>query len=122
VNSKLMRLLAGSALIAALAIPGMAQSQVQTTPGEKTPRITARQREQQRRIRQGTRSGQLTRAEAARLEARERKLQADKLKAKSDGKVTVAERRKLKREENRDSRAIYRQKHDAQTRKGLAKN
>ena len=36
--------------------------------------------------------------------------------AKADGKVTAQERAKLRREENRTSRAIYRQKHDAQTR------
>ena len=35
--------------------------------------------------------------------------------AKADGKVTKAERAKLHREENRASKRIYKQKHDAST-------
>ncbi len=80
---------------------------------DKTPGINQRQRNQQARIREGVKSGELTKGETARLEAREGKIQADKLEAKSDGKVTPAERRKLKHEQNRASRAIYRMKHNA---------
>ena len=81
-----------------------------------TPRIHHRQEHQQKRIDNGVRNKQLTARETARLETREAKIQHDKRVAKSDGKVTGAERRKLRREENRTSRAIYRQKHDAQQR------
>jgi len=83
----------------------------------KTPGVTERQKNQQERIEQGVKSGELTRPEAAKLEAREAKIQHDKKEAKADGKVTPAERAKLQREENRSSRAIYRQKHDAQVRR-----
>lgn len=82
----------------------------------KTPRIRHRQEHQQKRIANGVKEGNLTAGETARLETREAKIQHDKRVAKSDGKVTGAERRRLRREENRTSRAIYRQKHDAQTR------
>jgi hypothetical protein len=82
-----------------------------------TPRVKERQVNQQRRIRQGVRSGELTKPEARRLELREAKIAKDKRKAKSDGVVTPAERAKLNAEQNRASRAIARQKHDAQTRK-----
>jgi hypothetical protein len=82
-----------------------------------TPRVTKRQINQQQRIKEGVKSGELTRAEAAKLEAREAKIQHDKKMAKADGVVTPQERAKLNREENRTSRAIYRQKHDAQKRK-----
>lgn len=82
-----------------------------------TPRVTKRQIHQQQRIKEGVKSGELTKAEAAKLEAREAKIQHDKKMAKSDGVVTPQERAKLHREENRTSRAIYRQKHDAQKRK-----
>lgn len=81
-----------------------------------TPRIHYRQVHQQKRISGGVRNGDLTARETARLETREAKIQHDKRVAKSDGKVTGAERRKLRREQNRTSRAIYRQKHDAQQR------
>lgn len=83
----------------------------------RTPHIRHRQVNQQKRIGQGVSDGQLTPREAEHLEAREAKIQHDKREAKADGKVTAAERRKLNREENRTSRAIYRQKHDAQTTK-----
>ena len=83
----------------------------------KTPEVTKRQVNQQERIEQGVKSGELTRPEAAKLEAREAKIQHDKKEAKADGVVTPAEKAKLNREENRSSRAIYRQKHDAQVRR-----
>jgi hypothetical protein len=79
-----------------------------------TPRVAKRQIHQQQRIKEGVKSGALTKPEAARLEAREAKIQHDKNVAKSDGRVTPKERAKLNREENRASRKIYRQKHDAQ--------
>jgi hypothetical protein len=81
-----------------------------------TPEITKRQVNQQERIGQGVSSGQLTPAETAHLEGREEKIQQDKKAAKADGTVTPAERAKLNKEENRTSRAIYRQKHDRQSR------
>jgi len=83
----------------------------------KTPRATKRQVNQQERIDQGVKNGELTKPEAAKLEAREAKIQHDKKEAKSDGVVTPAEKAKLNREQNRSSRAIHRQKHDAQVRR-----
>ncbi len=82
----------------------------------KTPRVRERQENQQKRIAGGIESGELTARETVKLEAREAKIQSDKKEAKADGVVTVRERAKLHREQNRASRAIYRQKHDAQTR------
>ena len=75
-----------------------------------------RDRNQQRRIEQGVRSGQLTDREAARLEhgqARDSSLQA---RAGADGHVGAREQRREQRNENRQSRRIARQKHDAQRR------
>jgi len=68
------------------------------------------------RIRQGVRSGELTRPEAARLRAREANITATKQAALADGVVTPTERRVVRGEERRASRAIYRQKHDGQVR------
>jgi hypothetical protein len=82
----------------------------------KTPGVTKRQVNQQERIAGGVKKGELTPKETRHLEAREAKIRHDKKVAKSDGKVTKKERAKLNREENRSSRAIYRQKHDAQKR------
>ncbi|MEO6313379.1 MAG: hypothetical protein ABIU63_17270 [Chitinophagaceae bacterium] len=89
-----------------------------TTAGfaQATPVVKERQVNQQKRIGEGVKSGELTAKETRHLEAREIKIQQDKKEAKSDGVVTAAERAKLQRSQNRTSRAIYRQKHDTQTR------
>lgn len=99
-------------LVAAVAI-GVASLAAQTA----TPRVTKRQVQQQARIKEGVKSGELNRREVRRLEREQAKIAIDKAKAKSDGVVTPAERAKLKREQNRASRHIARQKHDAQKQK-----
>lgn len=101
-------------LIAACALPALAQT---TPPGRDpnaTPGIDQRLDNQEKRIEQGAASGRLTERETNRLEARHDKAEADLAAAKSDGKVTKAERKGLHRKLNRDSRAIARQKHDRQ--------
>ena len=84
---------------------------------QATPMVTGKQIKQQARIQEGKRSGELTRKETARLQMQQAKIRHDKRKAKSDGVVTPAERRKLRAEQRRANRTIYRQKHDAETRK-----
>jgi uncharacterized membrane protein YebE (DUF533 family) len=81
-----------------------------------TPVVTERQQNQKERIRAGVKSGELTPREAAKLRAEQRGIKAEKQMAKADGHVTAAERAKLRRDQNRASRDIYRQKHDAQKR------
>lgn len=99
------------AIVAVVSVFGLfTKVSAQTTPG-----ITHKQVKQQERIQEGRQSGELTRREAAGLELQQAKIQHDKRVAKSDGVVTTAERRKLHAEQHRASRAIYRQKHDAQT-------
>ena len=99
-------------LVAVLAL-GIGSVAAQTA----TPRVTKRQVHQQERIKQGVKSGELTPRETRRLEREQGKIAVDKAKAKSDGVVTPSGRAKLTREQNRANRHIYRQKHDAQTRK-----
>lgn len=81
-----------------------------------TPVVNARQANQRARIRQGVASGELNKREAARMRGREAGLTAEKRAMKADGVVTPQERQDLRKTENRDSRAIYRQKHDGQVR------
>ena len=66
------------------------------------------------RIRQDVASGELTRPEAAHLKAREADIREDKQNARADGVVTRNEREEIREDENKASRAIYRQKHDGQ--------
>ena len=82
----------------------------------RTPYINRRQENQQDRIRQGIKSGELTRHEAVRLERESGRIQGEKLIDKSDGHVTQGERRQLDRQLNRESRQIYRLKHNERER------
>ena len=91
-------------LFGALALPAVAQSNRE---------INARKENQQDRIAQGVKSGQLTAGETSRLEAREAHINRQEARMKADGKFTPAERAKINREQNRTSRAIYRDKHNA---------
>jgi hypothetical protein len=81
-----------------------------------TPRVDRREARQQAPIHQGVRSGQLTAREAARLRAGERQVHRIERRAKADGVVTARERARLDRVQNRESRAIYRLKHNPRTR------
>lgn len=78
--------------------------------------INRRQHNEQKRIGQGIRSGELTRREAERLEAGMARIRVDERFARHDGVVTPRERERLNRELNHESRMIYRQKHDRQDR------
>lgn len=80
------------------------------------PGSAAHQHTERARIRQGVASGELTRAEAARLKSRQAAICQDKRTAKADGVVTRDERQDIRQDERQASRAIYRQKHDDQVR------
>lgn len=81
-----------------------------------TPYINRRERHEQQRIRQGIRSGELTRREAARLEAGQARIRIAERIAKADGTVTRRERHRINHMLNHASRNIHRQKHDSQDR------
>ncbi len=83
----------------------------------KTPGVRNRQGNQQRRIRQGVRSGELTKSEAIRLEKEQKEIQQEKKEAKADGVVTAEERKDIHQEQNQASRRIYRKKHNSRDRK-----
>jgi hypothetical protein len=77
--------------------------------------VGQRQRNQQERIAQGVKSGQLTAGETAHLEGRESAINKEvhNDRVANGGKLTAAERRQVNHQENRTSRAIYRKKHNA---------
>jgi hypothetical protein len=94
-------------VVAALALPALAQTQ-------STPRIDARQANQDRRIEQGEKSGALNAKEAARLEKGQARVQKMENRAAADGKVTARERARIEHAQDKQSRRIYREKHDNQ--------
>jgi hypothetical protein len=82
---------------------------------DRRPSIDRREHQQQVRIRQGIRSGELTWQEARRLEAEQARIRVGERFAKNNG-FTPEERRHVQKELNKSSRDIRKQKHDRQDR------
>ena len=83
-----------------------------------TPRIDQRQANQEQRIDQGIASGELTKRETRRVERQQASINRAEDKAKADGVVSAQERKSLTHRQNKASRNIRHQKHDAQQRPG----
>jgi hypothetical protein len=81
-----------------------------------TAGIDQRQAKQSQRIAKGEASGRLSSQEAARMKAGQANVAAMETTAKADGKVTRAERKAIHKEQNKQSRRVYRQKHDQNAR------
>ena len=100
-------------VLAAVALPVYAQTAPAKDPAA-TPGIDKRQAEQQKRIDQGVKSGELTATEAARMEKGQERIQAMEDKAKADGKVTAKERARINQAQDVQSRHVAKEKHDRQ--------
>jgi len=111
----LRKLLISISLAGTMLIPCLLSGQ-QTADSVKTPVVRRRQVNQQKRIHQGVKSGELTGPETRKLEREQAKIQRSKVRARSDGEVTPQERLRLQHKQNKASRNIYRQKHDGQAR------
>ena len=94
-----------------IALFGITHANAQTTP-----RVDERQQNQQQRINQGVRSGELTRVETKEARQNQRNIQRSERRAKSDGVVTQRERARLNHKQNRASQELKRDKQDAQDR------
>ena len=70
---------------------------------------------QQKRIGEGVQSGQLTGHETAKLERGQARVDRAEARAGADGHVGPKEQKAIQARENRQSKRIHRQKHDAQT-------
>jgi hypothetical protein len=85
--------------------------------------VGQRQTNQQQRIAQGIKSGQLTAGETAKLENQQRginqQVKADR--AANGGKLTQGEKQQVNKEQNAASRNIYNKKHNANTQPGTKK-
>ncbi|MEO5572012.1 MAG: hypothetical protein ABIT08_00135 [Bacteroidia bacterium] len=86
-----------------------------TIPDEKQKNtIPERQENQQDRVANGVKSGELTPKEAEHIEKREAAIQKEKKEAKKDGIVTGEEKKEIKKDQKHASKAIHEQKHDDQ--------
>jgi hypothetical protein len=107
------------ALVIAAGGAAMAQPATPATPAvpgnpTATPRIDQREANQEKRIQQGVKSGQLTGRETARLQGEQARIERAEARAKADGKVTPKEREHITKMQNHASRDIAREKHDGQ--------
>jgi hypothetical protein len=125
-----------SAALAAFALPGIAQSAAsdQGSASASTPAaqstasasangqvtgqtIQQRKENQQDRIANGVKSGELTAGESARLEGKESKLNQEErdMRKLDNGKLTAADKATLNQQQNQLSNQIYQDKHNAAT-------
>ena len=119
-KSKLI--LSGAALIAFCVPAAFAQSTGSSTSSgtadaNKPPTIQERKENQQDRIAQGIKSGQLTPGETKNLETKEAGLNKEErdMRAADDGHLTAADREKLNNQQNHLSNQIYNDKHNGRT-------
>jgi hypothetical protein len=101
-----------SAALVTLAIPVVAQNAPDPAPRSE---VGQRQENQQDRIAQGVKSGQLTAGETQHLEKNEARINREVRndRAANGGKLTPEEKAKVNHQLNRQSRQIYRDKHNA---------
>jgi hypothetical protein len=80
--------------------------------------VDNREANQQARIAEGVKSGQLTPRETARLDTREAHINNEiaRDRAANGGHLTAAEHAKVNRQQDRTSAAIYRDKHNGKVR------
>ena len=104
------RILLLSAALAALTLPGMAQ-----TDSSAPATINQRKENQQDRIANGVQSGQLTAGETHNLEKKEAGLNHEEhtMRTLDNGHLTTADRSALNQQQNKLSNQIYQDKHNA---------
>jgi hypothetical protein len=90
----------------AVSVAGAAAAQ----PGTRS--LERRSARQELRIRQGVRTGQLTRRETIRLRQGQRHIRRMELRARADGRVGPRERVRMHRALDRQSARIWRLKHN----------
>jgi len=78
----------------------------------QTPGVNGRQINQQKRIKHGMKTGEITHGEFAALKHQQREIHKMKRRAKRDGHVGRYERARIHKAQNRSSRNVYRKKHN----------
>jgi hypothetical protein len=119
-------LMAGSMALAQAQSGSQSSGQSQSSPApaaqpataqKPDPSIAQRKENQQDRIANGVKSGQLTAGETANLETKEAAINGETKadRAANGGKLTAAEKSKINKQQNNLSKQIYTDKHNANT-------
>jgi hypothetical protein len=84
------------------------------TPGKNDYDINQRKFDQQQRIANGVKSGQLTPGETSHLERQEAGINKEErgMRAQDNGHLTKQDRHTIHQQQNQESRRIYRDKHN----------
>jgi hypothetical protein len=110
--------LIASLTLAPAAILAQTTTNTTPTPGQHDYNINQRKTDQQDRIAQGVKSGQLTAGETGRLEHQEAGINKEErgMRAQDNGHLTTADRQTIHQQQNQESRRIYRDKHNGNVR------
>ncbi len=94
-----------------------AQTTPTPTPGKNDYNINQRKADQQDRIANGMKSGQLTPGESSKLEHQEAGINKEEhgMRAQDNGHLTKQDRQTIHKQQNQESRRIYRDKHNDKT-------
>jgi hypothetical protein len=97
--------------------PAPAATPAPAPAAQPKPTIAQRKENQQDRIAQGVKSGQLTAGETANLETKEAAINGETKadRAANGGKLTAAEKAQINKQQNGVSKQIYADKHNANT-------
>jgi hypothetical protein len=97
--------------------PAPAATPAPAPAAQPKPTIAQRKENQQDRIAQGVKSGQLTAGETANLETKEAAINGETKadRAANGGKLTAAEKTQINKQQNGVSKQIYADKHNANT-------
>jgi len=93
------------------------QSSSGTSTAQTKPTVAQRKENQQDRIANGVKSGQLTAGETANLESKEAAINGETRadRAANGGKLTAADKKQVNQQQNQLSKQIYDDKHNANT-------
>ena len=118
-SSKLAKCLVVPATVLWLSSVALAQdpSSNSSSAPTKQPTIAERKENQQDRIANGVKSGQLTAGETANLESKEAAINGETRadRAANGGKLTPAEKQQINQQQNQLSKQIYQDKHNGNT-------
>ena len=94
--------------------PAAMIAQTTPTPGAHDYNINQRKVDQQDRIANGVKNGQLTAGQTSRLEHQEAGINKEErgMRAQDNGHLTKQDRQTIHAQQNQESRRIYRDKHD----------
>lgn len=103
--------IAAALVIAPVAV--FAQATPTPTPGKNDHNINQRKADQQQRIANGVKNGQLTAGQTSHLEHQEAGINKEErgMRAQDNGHLTKQDRRTIHQQQNQESRRIYRDKH-----------